>query len=532
MNGLAPDTVPDILVDEDFGNCDLVLRAARPVLDAASDHLADTGMALLLTDAESRIIAGVYGGMQVENHIGHAGAVRGSTMAEDSVGTTALGTPVETRSAIEINGAEHYLDLYKHLSCYGRPIVHPTTRRLEGVLCMTEISPAANPLFRSYVGRLVSDIQARLLDTARSSHRAILDTFHHACARRSEAVVAIGDDLLLTNDMATNLLDSSDIGALRAFAAGSAPATMLTASGVSLSLSGTRVDGVPRAAVFVLRPEMTERRRVPRGEVVDRTASELFAAPSFSPGQAPDCRSISISGEPGTGRTTYAKRAVTGIPVHALDAVRLAASGDTPDLATRVAAARADNAALVIDGVDLLTDRDLTLIRRIVTDRTVPIVLVGEPAADQRPAVAAVTALCDEQVDLPALRHRTQHIAALSAFFAEQRRPGSTCSAAVVDALMAQHWPANLSEFRRVLERAGESVDARGSVGRIELDDLPEPYRRSSKASTLSIRERTERQAIVDALAACRGNKVHAATHLGISRSTLYARIRALDIDT
>lgn len=64
----------------------------------------------------------------------------------------------------------------------------------------------------------------------------------------------------------------------------------------------------------------------------------------------------------------------------------------------------------------------------------------------------------------------------------------------------------------------------------VDVADLPAPYRTSSRAAHLSGREQAERGAIIDALDAAGGNKVHAARELGISRTTLYARMRALGI--
>lgn len=127
VSGLAPDRLPDFTIDEDVGNREALLRAARPVIDVVVDELADSGTALILTDNDSRIITLSYGGIQVERNLEAIGAVRGSRMGEDVIGTTALGTPVETRSSLTVNGSEHFLEIYKHLSCFGQPIVHPTT---------------------------------------------------------------------------------------------------------------------------------------------------------------------------------------------------------------------------------------------------------------------------------------------------------------------------------------------------------------------------------------------------------------------
>ncbi|MFC3243845.1 Fis family transcriptional regulator [Gordonia humi] len=462
-------------VDEDFSACDPVLRAARPVLDAASTQLVDTGLALLLTDAESRIIAGVYGGAHVERSIDSTGAVRGSHMGEDAVGTTALGTPVETRSSITVNGDEHFLELYKHLSCHGEPIVHPTTRRLEGILCMTEVAGTVNPLFRSYVERLVSDITSRLLDTTRASHRAVLDAFHRTCTRRDVAVVGVGDDVCLTNDLATALLDQSDLGALKAFAvgAGTLPEEMLTAAGLPVSVAGTRVPGAPNAAVFTLIPAAPSHHPVPRGSAAHGRSPVLFDAPSFDSGSALHARSLAVSGESGTGRTTYAAAATSGLQTQHVDIPRRIAAGERLDLPSVAARARSDRGAVIVDGVDLLAGTDLSVVRQLMVDRQVPVVLVSGPTAHLRPEVASVVSLCDDRAVLAPVRHRTNRIAALAAHFIG---PDTTCSPGAIDALMAHDWPANLTE----LDRARRGSHPRRRPG------LAAPRRRRRSARAVS----------------------------------------------
>lgn len=297
-----------------------------------------------------------------------------------------------------------------------------------------------------------------------------------------------------------------------------------------MALEGARVEGAAGAAVFLLRPSL-EHRAVPRGRPSRRHHADLFPQPRFDPGLPLASRSLAVTGESGTGRTTYADAAVAGMPAQRLDIPTLAASGRSPDLPAVVAAAQAGDAVVVIDGAELLTDRDLLVLRRLVTERTIPIVLVTDSTVEHRPVLAAVTSLCDEAITLPPLRYRAHLIAAYAAFFAADARRRRSCSAAVIDALTAHDWPANLAELRRVIDRAGAHAEARGSHVHLDLVDLPERYRLSSKAAALTVRERAERQAIVDALASCSGNKVHAARHLGISRSTLYARIRALGVD-
>lgn len=92
---------------------------------------------------------------------------------------------------------------------------------------------------------------------------------------------------------------------------------------------------------------------------------------------------------------------------------------------------------------------------------------------------------------------------------------------------LADHpWPGNLRELHMVLG----DVAARRTAGDVTVQDLPVAYRRSGRSRRLGPLERAEHDAIAAALHACGGNKTRAAEHLGISRTTLYHRIRTLGI--
>ena len=92
--------------------------------------------------------------------------------------------------------------------------------------------------------------------------------------------------------------------------------------------------------------------------------------------------------------------------------------------------------------------------------------------------------------------------------------------------LLAYHWPGNIRELRNVIEYAF----AVGQGPTLTADDYPPelrgelPRRRPPKGSP----EDEERARITDALSASRGQKSHAAELLGISRTTLWRRMREL----
>jgi DNA-binding NtrC family response regulator len=139
------------------------------------------------------------------------------------------------------------------------------------------------------------------------------------------------------------------------------------------------------------------------------------------------------------------------------------------------------------------------------------------------------------QLQLPALRHRTEDILPLAEHFLVQSatRAGKEIRGlheGAKKALLAHSWPGNVRELENVIERAV----ALAETGTVTLEDLP-PVLRERKVAAhdpvamalargLSLDE-LERDYIQRVLAAEGGNKTRAAQRLGLDRKTLYRKL-------
>jgi DNA-binding NtrC family response regulator len=133
---------------------------------------------------------------------------------------------------------------------------------------------------------------------------------------------------------------------------------------------------------------------------------------------------------------------------------------------------------------------------------------------------------------LPALRARREDLPILTrAFLADHRATTGKQVDAVSDdamAVMMEHkWPGNVRELRNALEYA--VVRARGSI--LQAEDLPPELlerRTDADQDDLGLDEVDQ---LTAALKRARGNRTRAAELLGISRATLYRRLRELGIE-
>jgi len=140
-------------------------------------------------------------------------------------------------------------------------------------------------------------------------------------------------------------------------------------------------------------------------------------------------------------------------------------------------------------------------------------------------------------VHLPALRERRSDIPMLVHWFLDRFAPGSSIqvTSAAMKCLLQYDWPGNVRELENCIERAIALGDRRA----IDLSDLPvtiasapqEPVSNPSPPSVSSTDlEDIERATIQRVFEQVKGDKVLAGKMLGISRATLYRKLKRYNI--
>jgi DNA-binding NtrC family response regulator len=137
-------------------------------------------------------------------------------------------------------------------------------------------------------------------------------------------------------------------------------------------------------------------------------------------------------------------------------------------------------------------------------------------------------------IKIPPLRERKSDIPALVHYFLERyggEDRSTTVSYEAMTRLMSYDWPGNVRELENAVQRAL----ALGSGSVIQVKDLPSnllyPVRKAGEGEETPTLKELERRAILQALEAARGNRLHAAKLLGIGKTTIYRKIKEYGID-
>lgn len=521
--------------------------AAGPVLDSVARELLDTRFSLLLADRSAQIVDRRVGGRAPARTLERVKAIPGAQYVESVSGTNSLSTAFETKQPVSVSGSEHFLEALRVFSCFGAPIIHPITGRLEGVLDITGPHEHENDLLKPFLLRAVADIADRLRSGSRLSDQRLFAEFQTRTARSGSPVVAFGRDLVLSNSVARDLLTEQDLRTVKTIAeeaehSRSRTAAVTLASGHAVRVHVDHVEGRDQGTIIELELDVdvaAHYTRIKRHSLVsDRHIDKDTDAP----------QRILISGEPGSGKTTLARSIASALvsssvvdrPMETefgyLDCAEVFGTGN-PLTTLQLRQMTRGAGVLVLDNIQVLNPAAAEVVRQVVNSFSGHIVSVTDRSDPMEPALRSLQALTTHYEPITPLRDRGAYFseivdeALVSIAQANRTHPipvGQSLRIvpSALEALRRQQWPGNRTELQTVLSAA-----ARGrSVGDITLIDLPITHR-YPEGGRLSRLESVERRAILEALTSAGGNKKRAAEELGIGRTTLYARLRHYRID-
>ncbi|MDR1175708.1 MAG: sigma-54 dependent transcriptional regulator [Treponema sp.] len=129
------------------------------------------------------------------------------------------------------------------------------------------------------------------------------------------------------------------------------------------------------------------------------------------------------------------------------------------------------------------------------------------------------------RISLPPLRERREDIPLLAKFILRRRgKEDYSFSSKTMEKLVSYSFPGNIRELENILERA--LIFCEDRIIRAEDIDIHEQNNTAERTQDGISLDEIEKQAIIDTLAACNGNRTRAALQLGVSRKTVLNKIK------
>ncbi|MFJ8949872.1 sigma-54-dependent Fis family transcriptional regulator [Streptomyces sp. NPDC102381] len=537
----------------DYDRESRLVRAAAPVLDRLERTLAGSDASVIVTDRKGWVRDRRVGEKRLSTHLDRVHLAPGFNYAEQFVGTNGIGVALEERRPNVVLGTEHFNERLQSVSCAAAPIRNSVTGRVEGAMNLTCWNGPARMLMAALVQEAAGDIARVMYEFSSSHQRALLEAFQQVSHYGDRPVLCLGHDLVLANSAASARLTGDDHRLLHEAAAelGHAPRTrqeVQLTGGETVLMRCRQVDSSAGAAGYLLELAFADLPSGGRPRSGSRTRTEQDATrPWPLPGLAgtdPAWNTVSrtvsrcarertpllLHGEAGTGKSALAAAAhaltgATSAPA-IVDATAPRAAGNGTDLPTALREApTGPGRALVLRNLDAVSpEQGPAVARALEAAATQGTWIVGTLHRAQ--GVPEPLRRCFvEAAAVPALRHRLADLPALVDCLLRRVDADVECAPEVLPLLRRHDWPGNIRQLDAALREAA----AGRRTYRIELRDLP-PSVHSAGGRSLSAWEASERDTLVQALLAADGNKLLAAQRLGISRTTIYRKMRAYGI--
>ena len=582
---MAPTVLEHGRVLESRERLQQVLHIAGNEMSSLHQQLSGAGHAVLLTDARGVILNCVTAPAE-RKIFERAGLWLGADWSEACEGTNGIGTCLVERQSLTIHQDEHFRGRHTGLTCSASPVFDPHGE----LLAVLDVSSARRDVSRQsqFHTMALVNLSAKMIESCyflRCFDNQWLLRFHlqaESVGLFSEGLLAFDGEgrICAVNQSALNLLGHIRGGLLgkpvEAFFDCSLDELLGRAS-INAAASWPLRTRDGRKLFAVLRGEA--RRSLP---IPMELAPKAAPAPRLSGICLDDVTlqadfrkalrvyerdvPLLINGETGSGKEAFAKAVhhasqraekafvalnCAAIPESLIESELFGYRGGSFTGARkegmRGKLQQADGGTLFLDEIGDMPLALQTRLLRVLEDRQV-VPIGGEPeAVNVRIISATHRNLLDRvqdgsfredlyyrlnglEVALPALRDRSDKSQLLDFLLAEEAH----AEAVLIDgpareALLGFAWPGNVRQLRNVLR----TLAALCEDGRIGLEDLPAMIRSARPAMAQAIEEPSEypledaeRLALLSALEQTRWHMTHTAQQLGVSRNTLYRKLR------
>ncbi len=572
---MAPTVLEHGRVLESRERLQQVLQIAGTEMSSLHQQLSGAGHAVLLTDARGVILNCVTAPAE-RKIFERAGLWLGADWSEACEGTNGIGTCLVERQALTIHQDEHFRGRHTGLTCSASPVFDPHGELL-AVLDVSSARPDVSRQSQFHTMALVN-LSAKMIESCyflRCFDNQWLLRFHlqaESVGLFSEGLLAFDGEgrISAVNQSALNLLGHIRGGLLgkpveaffdcslddllgRASANASASWPLRTRDGRHLfavlrgeSRKPTAIVPAPRLSGICLGDEALQAEFRKALRVFERDVPLL------------------INGETGSGKEAFAKAVhqasqrcgnafvalnCAAIPESLIESELFGYRGGSFTGARkdgmRGKLQQADGGTLFLDEIGDMPLALQTRLLRVLEDRQV-VPIGGEPQAVDVRIISATHRNLLERVEdgsfredlyyrlnglevaLPALRERSDKSQLLDFLLAEEAG-GETI---LIDeparqALLAFNWPGNVRQLRNVLRTLAALCDG----GRVGVEDLPVMIRQARPAAApaqiaAQPLDDAERVALLNALEQTRWHMSHTAEQLGVSRNTLYRKLR------
>ena len=127
--GLHPDTFAVPMYGEDFDQAARLTCAAEPVLARLAQDVEDSGIGVLVSDGDGRVIARREDEPSVVRLLDRISLAPGFHYGESLLGTNGIGTAIASARPSLVVGTEHFAEALTGWTCAGGPIVSKKVMR-------------------------------------------------------------------------------------------------------------------------------------------------------------------------------------------------------------------------------------------------------------------------------------------------------------------------------------------------------------------------------------------------------------------